>query len=84
MKHLSRQLSRPLIPLTMAYLCQDCSVVGNCPQQCPACSSGVLMTLANVLDRKQEKRSRTETRATEFQAWRTPLHLERTQLRSVA
>jgi hypothetical protein len=39
------------IPLASAYLCQDCSCVGNCAMQCPACASGVLMALARVLDR---------------------------------
>jgi hypothetical protein len=42
------------IPLTSAYLCQDCNSIGNCPEQCPACASGVLMALAGVLDREQE------------------------------
>jgi lipopolysaccharide biosynthesis regulator YciM len=45
------------IPLASAYLCQDCSSVGNCSWQCPACASTVLMTLAGVLDREQEDRS---------------------------
>jgi hypothetical protein len=40
------------IPLASAYLCQDCSCVGNCAMQCPACASGVLMALARVLDRE--------------------------------
>jgi hypothetical protein len=66
-------LSMQLIPLSSAFLCQDCSVVGNSPHQCPACASGVLMGLANVLDRKQEKRSRNRTRATEFPTWRSQL-----------
>jgi hypothetical protein len=43
-----------LIPLTSAYLCQDCNCVCNCAQQCPACASEVLMGLAGVLDRKPE------------------------------
>ncbi len=42
MKYLSMQH----IPLSFAYLCQDCSSVGNCPDQCPACASAVLMGLA--------------------------------------
>lgn len=46
------------IPLVNAYLCQDCNCVGNCSQQCPACASGALMTLAGVLDRKTEVKVR--------------------------
>jgi hypothetical protein len=42
------------MPLTSAYLCQDCNCVGNCSQQCPACASEALMGLAGVLDRKPE------------------------------
>ena len=42
------------IPLTSAYLCQDCNCVCNCADQCPACASVVLMGLARVLDRKPE------------------------------
>jgi len=78
MTHLSTQL----IPLSSAYLCQDCSVVGNSPHQCPACASSVLMGLASVLDRKQEKRSRTRNRTTEFPTWLA--QLQPVQLRNVA
>jgi len=42
------------IPLTSAYLCQDCNSVGNCSRQCPACASEVLMGLAGILDREIE------------------------------
>jgi len=42
------------IPLSSAYLCQDCNCVGNCARQCPACASAVLMGLAGVLDRELE------------------------------
>jgi hypothetical protein len=45
---------RQHIPLTAAYLCQDCDSVGNSSMQCPACASEVLMGLAGVLDRKEE------------------------------
>jgi hypothetical protein len=45
------------IPLTSAYLCQDCNCVGNCSVQCPACASEALMGLAGVLDRKMEDRA---------------------------
>jgi hypothetical protein len=81
MKHLSKQLATPLIPLSMAYLCQDCNAVGNCPDQCPACASYVLLVLANVLDRKQEKKSRVRNH-TEFPAWQAKLQPVR--LRSAA
>ncbi|MGA3047051.1 MAG: hypothetical protein ABSD67_10535 [Terracidiphilus sp.] len=40
------------IPLSSAYLCQDCNCVGNCAGQCPACASTVLLNLATVLDRE--------------------------------
>jgi hypothetical protein len=42
------------IPLTSAYLCQDCNSIGNCARQCPACASEVLMSLAGVLNREAE------------------------------
>ena len=45
---------RQHIPLTAAYLCQDCDCVGNNSMYCPACSSSVLMGLAGVLDRREE------------------------------
>ena len=67
-----KPVSMQLIPLSTAYLCQDCSCVGNCAEQCPACASGVLMGLASVLDRKQEKRSRSRNR-TEYPLWRSQL-----------
>jgi ferredoxin len=40
------------IPLTSAYLCQDCNSIGNCAEQCPACASVVLLNLASILDRE--------------------------------
>ena len=40
------------IPLTNAYLCQDCDCVGNCATQCPACASSALLGLSCVLNRK--------------------------------
>jgi hypothetical protein len=43
------------IPLTSAYLCQDCNCVGNCSVRCPACASQVLMGLAGILDREVEQ-----------------------------
>src|SRR5712672_2880206 len=42
------------MPLTSAYLCQDCNSIGNCARQCPACASEVLMGLAGVLNREVE------------------------------
>ena len=42
------------IPLTSAYLCQDCNSIGNCARQCPACASEVLMSLSGVLNREAE------------------------------
>jgi hypothetical protein len=43
------------IPLTSAYLCQDCNSIGNCSSQCPACASSVLLSLSGVLDRNSSK-----------------------------
>lgn len=43
------------IPLTSAYLCQDCNSIGNCARQCPACASEVLMSLAGVLNREVDE-----------------------------
>ena len=43
------------MPLSNAYLCQDCNCVGNSAEQCPACASAALMGLAKVLDRKTEE-----------------------------
>lgn len=40
------------MPLTRAYLCQDCNCIGNCAEQCPACASQALMGLAGVLNRE--------------------------------
>ena len=40
------------MPLTYAYLCQDCESIGNCASQCPACASPALMGLAGVLNRE--------------------------------
>jgi hypothetical protein len=48
---------RQHIPLTAAYLCQDCDSVGNSSMRCPACASEVLLGLAGVLDRKAEVES---------------------------
>lgn len=43
------------IPLTSAYLCQDCSCVSNCSRRCPACASEVLMGLAGILNREVQE-----------------------------
>jgi hypothetical protein len=45
------------MPLTSAYLCQDCNCIGNCARQCPACASEALIGLAGVLDRKTDDRA---------------------------
>ena len=41
------------IPLSSAYLCQDCDAVGNSSTQCPACASEALMALARIFDRRE-------------------------------
>ena len=45
------------MPLYSAYLCEDCHCVGNRAEQCPACASESLMSLAGVLNREQSKES---------------------------
>jgi hypothetical protein len=40
------------IPLSSAFLCQDCSNIGNDALVCPACASTVLLPLAGVLGRE--------------------------------
>lgn len=44
------------MPLSHAYLCQDCNCIGNCAKQCPACASEALMGLDSILNRKAEER----------------------------
>lgn len=44
-----------LIPLSSAYLCQDCNCIGNNANHCPACASSALLGLAGVLDREPKK-----------------------------
>ncbi|MGD0546433.1 MAG: hypothetical protein ABR991_01230 [Terracidiphilus sp.] len=46
--------ARHFIPLTRAYLCQDCDSVGSNSMRCPSCASRALMGLAVVFDRKEE------------------------------
>jgi excinuclease ABC subunit A len=43
------------IPLTSAYLCQDCDCVGNSATHCPACASTALLGLACVLNRDESQ-----------------------------
>ena len=45
-------LSMQHMPLTRAYLCEDCNCIGNCAEQCPACASRALINLAGVLNRE--------------------------------
>ena len=54
-KHSTRVVSPATVymPLSSAFLCQDCNCVSNCNRQCPACASEVTMALAPVLDRKE-------------------------------
>jgi hypothetical protein len=55
------------IPLTAAYLCQDCNCVSNCSRQCPACASQVLMGLAGVLNREEAPESDSEPSVTPWE-----------------
>jgi len=50
------------MPLSDAYLCQDCSCIGNCAEQCPACASEALMCLSGVLNRMQTEEVRQISR----------------------
>lgn len=43
------------IPLSSAWLCADCSAIGNYHRSCPACASDNVMPLAPVLNRKPER-----------------------------
>jgi ferredoxin len=45
------------IPLTSAYLCQDCNSVGNCATHCPACASVVLLGLSGILNREEDMKA---------------------------
>lgn len=45
-------LSMQHMPLSSAYLCEDCHCVGNCASQCPACASSALLCLAGILNRE--------------------------------
>ena len=40
------------LPLSVAYLCQDCQSVGNDAHRCPACASKALLPLARVVNRE--------------------------------
>lgn len=55
------------MPLTNAYLCQDCNCVGNNAMQCPACASTALMGLAAILNREEEVRMSMTSTHTLFQ-----------------
>jgi hypothetical protein len=46
-------LSMQHMPLSSAYLCEDCHCVGNCAGQCPACASTALLCLAGILNREE-------------------------------
>ena len=40
------------MPMSSAFLCEDCQDIGNDPRRCPSCASQSLMGLANVLNRE--------------------------------
>jgi len=42
------------IPLDRAYLCADCSAIGNRPTACPACASANIYPVQRLLDRSAE------------------------------
>lgn len=65
------------IPLSSAFLCQDCSNIGNDALVCPACASTVLLPLAGVLGRETpvprgDDRPMTERREPSAQLWTLP------------
>ena len=62
------------IPLTSAYLCQDCDAIGNNSVHCSACSSDVVMSLEGVLNRKQARKSRNQTQV-KFPQWRSQIQI---------
>jgi len=39
------------ISLASAFLCVDCDHIGSSSRQCPACASGAILSLANILNR---------------------------------
>ncbi|MGH9563405.1 MAG: hypothetical protein ACRD3S_18275 [Terracidiphilus sp.] len=54
-------LSMQHMPLERAYLCEDCSCIGNCAEQCPACASRALINLAGVLNREAKAEVESES-----------------------
>jgi hypothetical protein len=56
-------VSKQHMPLSSAYLCENCHCVGNRAEQCPACASESLMSLAGVLNREQPKKKAQMTYA---------------------
>jgi ferredoxin len=70
------------MPLSAAWLCQDCNSVGNCAKQCPACASSVLMSLATVLDGRSgevEEVQAVEYDSTELSHYATSLPVPATR-----
>ena len=67
-EEMKKFVSMQHMPLTSAYLCQDCNCVGNCAMQCPACASTALMGLAAVLDRAEEQSVEMNNRRSWVQA----------------
>lgn len=51
-----------LIPIVLAYLCGECSTIGNDPRQCRACACTGLVTLAVALG---SSRARAKVRPAE-------------------
>jgi hypothetical protein len=51
------------MPLSSAYLCQDCNCVGNNARSCPLCASEALLSLASVLDRTNDNQPEFESEA---------------------
>ena len=56
------------IPLAAAYLCPNCSSIGNNSKQCPACASPFLLNLATVLDRAPEGQAQPQAAYDGFSA----------------
>ena len=41
------------LPLSEAYLCQDCHSIGNCSVSCPACGSGAVAMMEPWLSERK-------------------------------
>lgn len=66
------------IPLSKAYLCEDCNCIDSNAVSCPNCASGALMGLAAVLNRD------TSTSSVEVDLMRRILSCDETEAPELA